>query len=53
MSTRIKHADRPQLHSDTREMMSISSIASPETRIVTIHTDSNELTMSNGFGQQL
>ena len=38
---------------DTREMISISSIASPDPQIVTIHDDSNEPTMSYGFGRQL
>ena len=34
-------------------MISISSIASPETQIVTIDDDSNEPTMPYGFGRQL
>ena len=38
---------------DTREMISISSITSPEPQIVTIDDDSNEPTMSYGFGRQL
>ena len=38
---------------DTQEMISISSIASPEPRIVTIDDDSNETTMPYGFGRQL
>ena len=38
---------------DTREMISISSIASPEPQIVTIDDDSNEPTMPYGFGRQL
>ena len=38
---------------NSREMISISSIASPEPRIVTIDDDSNEPTMPYGFGQQL
>ena len=38
---------------DTREMISISSIASPESRIVTINDDSNEPTKPYGFGRQL
>ena len=38
---------------DTREMISISSIASPEPQIVTIDDESNEPTMPYGFGQQL
>ena len=38
---------------DTREMISISSIASPEPQIVTINDDSNEITMPYGFGRQL
>ena len=38
---------------DTREMISISSMASPEPQIVTIDEDSNEPTMPYGFGRQL
>ena len=38
---------------DTREMISISSIASPEPHIETIDSDSNEPTMPYGFGRQL
>ena len=38
---------------DARVMISISSIASPEPQIVTIDDDSNEPTMSFGFGRQL
>ena len=38
---------------DTQEMVSISSIASPEPEIVTIDDDSNEPTMPYGFGRQL
>ena len=38
---------------DTREIISISSIASPEPHIVTINDDSNEPTMPYGFGRQL
>ena len=38
---------------DSREMISISSIASPEPQIVTIDDDSNEPTMPYGFGRQL
>ena len=37
---------------DTREMISISSIASPEPQIVTIDGDSNEPTSPYGFGRQ-
>ena len=37
---------------DTQEMISISSIASPEPQIVTIDDDSNEPTMPYGFGRQ-
>ena len=37
---------------DTREMVSISLIASPEPQIVTIDGDSNEPTMPYGFGRQ-
>ena len=38
---------------DTRELISISSIASPEPQIVTIDDDSKEPTMPYGFGRQL
>ena len=38
---------------DTRKMISISSIASPEPQIVTIDDDSNEPTMPYGFGRLL
>ena len=38
---------------DTRERISISSIASPEPQIVTIDDDSKEPTMPYGFGRQL
>ena len=38
---------------DTREIISISSIASPEPQIVTINDDSNEITMPYAFGRQL
>ena len=38
---------------DTRKMISISSIASPEPQIVTIDDDSNEPTTPYGFGRQL
>ena len=38
---------------DTREMISISSIASPEPQIVTIDSDSNEPTMPYEFERQL
>ena len=38
---------------DTREMISISSFASPEPKTVALHDDSNEPTMPYGFGQQL
>ena len=38
---------------DTRGMLSISSIASPEPQIVTIDDDSNEPTMPYGFRRQL
>ena len=38
---------------DTREMISISSFASPEPQSVTIDDDSNEPTMPYGFGRQL
>ena len=37
----------------TQELISISSIASPEPQIVTIDSDSNEPTMPFGFGRQL
>ena len=38
---------------DTREMISISSIASPEPQIETIDDDPNEPTMPYGFGRQI
>ena len=38
---------------DSREMISISSIASPEPQIVTINDNSNEPTIPYGFGRQL
>ena len=38
---------------ETRETISISSIASPEPQIVTIGDDSNEPTMPYGFEKQL
>ena len=38
---------------DTRDMISISSIASPEPQIVMIDDDSNEPTMPYGSGRQL
>ena len=38
---------------NTQEMISMSSIASPEPQIVAIDDDSNEPTMPYGFGQQL
>ena len=38
---------------DNREMVSISSIASPEPQIVTVDDNSNEPTMPYGFGRQL
>ena len=38
---------------DTREMMSISSIASPGPQFVTIDSESIEPTMPNGFEQRL
>ena len=38
---------------DSREMILISSIASPEPQIVTIDSDSNEPTLPYGFGRQL
>ena len=38
---------------ETREMISISSIASPEPQIVTIDDNSNEPMMPYGFGRQL
>ena len=38
---------------DTREMISIPSIASPEPQIVTIDSDFNEPTITYGFGRQL
>ena len=38
---------------DTREMISISSFASPEPQIVTVDSDSNEPKLPYGFGRQL
>ena len=38
---------------DTRDLISISSIASPEPQIVTTDSSSNELTIPYGFGPQL
>ena len=38
---------------DTREMISISSFASPEPHVLTIDSDSNEPTIPYGFGRQL
>ena len=40
-------------HTHTAGMPSVSSIASPEPQILTIHDDSNEPIMPNGFGRQL
>ena len=40
-------------HIHTARMPSVSSIASPEPQISTIHEDSNEPTMPYGFGWQL
>ena len=40
-------------HTHTSRMPSVSSIASPEPQILTIHDDSNEPTMPYGFGRQL
>ena len=37
----------------TAGMPSVSSIASPEPHILTIHDESNEPTMPYGFGRQL
>ena len=37
---------------DTRQMISILSIASPEPQIATIDSDSNEPTLPYGFGWQ-
>ena len=39
-------------HTHTAWMPSVSSIASPEPQILTIHDDSNEPTMPYGFGWQ-
>ena len=41
------------LGNDTREMISLSSIASPEPQTFTIDFDSNEPTMPYGYGRQL
>ena len=38
---------------DTRDIISISSIASPEPHTVTIDDDSNQITMPYGFGRRL
>ena len=38
---------------DTREMISISSIATPEPQLVTIDSDSNEPIMPYGLGRHL
>ena len=38
---------------DTREMISTSSIASPEPQILTIESDSNEPTLPYGIGRYL
>ena len=35
-----------------REVITISSVASPEPRIVTLHSDSNDRTIPYGFGSQ-
>ena len=40
-------------HTHTAGMPSVSSIASPEPQILTIHDNSNEPTMPYGFGRQL
>ena len=40
-------------HTHTAQMPSVSSIASPEPQILTIHDNSNEPTMTYGFGRQL
>ena len=38
---------------NTQEMITLSSVASPEPQILTIDSDSNESTMPYGFGRQL
>ena len=40
-------------HNHTARMSSVSSIASSEAQILTIHDDSNEPTMAHSFGRQL
>ena len=52
-NTPIVHNSTEISGDDTREMISISSIASPEPQIVTIDDASNEPTMPYGFGRQL
>ena len=39
-------------HTQTARMTSVSSIASPDPQILTIHDDANEPTMPYGFGRQ-
>ena len=41
------------LANNTREMLTLSSIAPPEPQIATIDSDSNEATMPYGFERQL
>ena len=52
-NTRIVFNSTEMSGDDTREMISISSIASPEPWVVTIDSDSNEPTKPYGFGRQL
>ena len=52
-NTPIVFNSRGMSGNDTRETISISSIASPEPQIVTIDSDSNEQTMPYEFGRQL
>ena len=47
----LNSTELPQNH--TAGMPSVSSIASPEPRILTIHDNSNEPTMPYGLGRQL
>ena len=54
---RPQHANFVQLHGavrqHTQELITLSSVASPEPQIVTIDSDSNEPMMPYGFGWHL
>ena len=52
-NTPIVHNSTEIPGDDTQEMISISSIASPEPQLVTIDDDSKEPTLPYGFGRQL